>query len=274
MARIAFVGDIHGDIKGMYAYLNRWQERTGLKIDGVVHVGDFGVGLPPEYLQNSLLSTTDFPEYWNGVRNVPIPTVVCPGNHEEYAVLQWWLKQSDRIPNLILMRDGEVTEFFGIKIGAIWGNFSFKSWTNEGRIKTARLNHPQSPKAMHIVQSSVERLKNCGEFDVLITHDAPARLMRPMKPMPDNIKKQLGLDAGERAQGCHGFNELYETGKPKYHFFGHFHTFYVCQEKDPLVVCLHCFNYNQEQSVWVIEFDEHGAVTERVQNEIPLEIRE
>jgi lariat debranching enzyme len=263
MSKIAFVGDVHGDIRGMYNYLLRWQERTGAKLDGIVHVGDFGVYLDP-------MVKTDFARYWSGEEEAPIPTIVCPGNHEEYSVLAWWLKHPHRMSNLELFRDGEITTFFGIKIGAIWGNFSYKSWKNEERVRTARRNHPTSPKATHILQSSVEKLKAAGTFDILITHDAPAGFMRMRQP-PDFIKVQLGLEHDEPASGCPGFNELYQTGKPHHHFFGHFHTHTIGKLFNTKVICLHCFNYNQDQSVWVMELDEYGVSKPFIGSEIPLE---
>lgn len=253
MPLIGVVGDIHGDIDGMYKWLLQWQERTGAKLDAILHVGDFGIYLPS--FESKHLVSTDFPKYWLGRKEAPIPTWVCPGNHEEFAVLEWWLKQPDRMANLRLLNDGEITDVLGVKVGAIWGNYSFKSWNNSERVLTARRQHKLSPKAMHILQSSVRRLQRAGKFDVLITHDAPSRLMKTMKKMDTGIMNQLGLDPDEKAIGCPGFNELYVSGKPKAHFFGHFHTYYVCQGHDPLVVCLHCFNYNQEQAFWPLEFD-------------------
>jgi predicted phosphodiesterase len=258
MALIAVVGDIHGAINDMYKYLLSWQNRTEKKIDAVIHVGDFGGDImlapqdEPQYFHS------DFKYYWTGEKVAPIQTYVNPGNHEETEVIKWWSQQPNRMLNLHLMPDGEITEICGKRVGAIWGNFSYKSWLNPERILTARLNHPRSPKARHIMRASVEKLQQAGEFDILITHDAPSRLMKRMGTMDESIARALGLDDDEyrHSQGCIGFNELYKTGKPKYHFFGHFHTYYVCQKADPLVICLHCFNYDQAQSVWFLETDD------------------
>jgi lariat debranching enzyme len=259
MALLAIVGDIHGAINAMYEYLKKWEKRTGAKIDAVIHVGDFGgdMMLPPKD-SHELERYSDFPFYWTGERVAPIPTYVNPGNHEETEVIKWWSQQPKRMLNLHLMPDGEITEVCGKRVGAVWGNFSYKSWLNPERILTARLNHPRSPKARHIMRASVEKLQQAGEFDILITHDAPSRLMKRMGTMDESIARALGLDDDEyrHSQGCIGFNELYKTGKPKYHFFGHFHTYYVCQKADPLVICLHCFNYDQAQSVWFLETDD------------------
>lgn len=256
---IAVAGDIHGDIHGWYKWILAWQERTGITLDAVLHVGDFGVYLPTvgyEYPESVVAtSTSDFKKYWEGRETVPIPTWVCPGNHEDYAALMKWQQAPNKIPNLHLLPDGGITDVKGMKVGSVWGNFSFKSWFNPERVITARRQHAESNKAMHITKAAVERLKALGAFDVLITHDAPAKLMKTMKQPPDIIKQRLGMDSDERAQGCPGFNELYKTGNPKAHFFGHFHTYYVCQEKDPLVVCLHCFHYNPAFHLWVTEFD-------------------
>lgn len=256
---IAVVGDIHGTINAMYEYLKKWQGRTGAKIDAVLHVGDFGGdSMLPSKDTHPSERYSDFPFYWTGERVAPIPTYVNPGNHEETEVIKWWSQQPNRMLNLHLLPDGGITEVCGKRVGAVWGNFSYKSWLNPERILTARLNHPRSPKARHILRESVEKLQRAGEFDILITHDAPSRLMKRMGTMDESIARALGLDEDEHrhSQGCIGFNELYKTGKPKYHFFGHFHTYYVCQKANPLVICLHCFNYDQAQSVWFLETDD------------------
>jgi predicted phosphodiesterase len=252
--KICVVGDIHGDIVGMYSHLLYWQRRTGIELDAILHVGDFGIYLPDTWEDESPLARTHFRSYWEGKKTAPIPTWVCPGNHEDIRVINKWQAAPNQMQNLHLLADGAITAVNGVKVGAIWGNFSFRSWENEQRVITARRQHPVSPKSMHISRSSVQRLKRAGEFDILITHDAPAQLMHNMKQPSMDVKHKLGLDGDERAHGCPGFNELYQTGKPQYHFFGHFHSFYVCQQIEPLVVALHCFNYNREQSMWVLEF--------------------
>lgn len=253
------MGDIHGDADGMYKWLLAWEQRTGTKLDALVHVGDFGIYLPLTET-DSALSFTHFDSYWYGRKTAPIPTWVCPGNHDGWLETQAWLREPNRIPNMHLLPNGEITDVIGVKVGAIWGNYSFKSWNNAERIYTARRNHPYSPKTMHIEQSAVRRLQRAGEFDVLITHDAPSNLMKPMNKMSDSVAAKLGLDDEDegKAVGCPGFNELYESGHPKAHFFGHFHTPFVCRESNPLVVCLTCFHFNQDKAFWPLEHDVTG----------------
>ena len=41
----AFFGDTHGNINTMYSITSAWEKRTGLEIDLVVQVGDFGFWL-------------------------------------------------------------------------------------------------------------------------------------------------------------------------------------------------------------------------------------
>lgn len=250
---VGYMGDVHGDVDGMYKWLLAWEQRTGTKLDALVHVGDFGIYLPLTET-DSALSFTHFDSYWYGRKTAPIPTWVCPGNHDGWLETQAWLREPNRIPNMHLLPNGEITDVLGVKVGAIWGNYSFKSWNNPERIHTARRNHPTSPKAMHIEQSAVARLKRAGEFDVLITHDAPSQLMKPMSKLRPEVAIQLGLEDDEHAIGCPGFNELYETGKPKAHFFGHFHTSYLCRIEAPMVRCLHCFHFNQQESFYVMDF--------------------
>ncbi len=43
----AFFGDTHGCIDAMYGKALSWEERTGIKLDLVVQVGDLGFWLTP-----------------------------------------------------------------------------------------------------------------------------------------------------------------------------------------------------------------------------------
>src|SRR6185437_2473757 len=258
---VAFVGDVHGSIIPMYEFLAELEHRAGIHIDGVVQVGDFGIYMPSdELIKHTSIQTarfeirTNFPKLWKGEYAVPMPTWVCPGNHEDYRVLIH-LIGADRhvIHNFHILEDGSINDVLGLRVGAIWGNYSYKSYRNPTVIEDARTYNTHSRKALHIYEPSVERLMKAGQFDVLVTHDAPKGLL-PIVPVAMNseLKSTMGLDEDELYPGgCPGFLPLYETGQPDVHFFGHFHVNRVMRRTNPRVVCLHAFNYNAPASIEV-----------------------
>lgn len=248
MPFIAYVGDTHGRIISMYTYLEGLQENYSVKLDAVVQIGDFGI-----YLQKFM----EFADYWNGNKIASIPTYICPGNHEDWAVLEQWMEQPDKITNIHLMPDGEIVDIAGVKHGAIWGNYSYKSYRNPERVLTARRQHKESPKAMHILQSSVNKLMNAGEFDVFISHDASEQYKPTYTQPNDSIKMELGIE-GEKASGCRAFSEIYDWNKPKFHFFGHFHRRTLLKPSEPRITCLGAFNHDIQSSIEVREFDEQS----------------
>jgi predicted phosphodiesterase len=247
----AFCGDTHGNITAMYEYLIEWEQRTGQKINYVIHVGDFGIYLPANH-------ASQFADYWTGKRVVPVPTYVCPGNHEEWAVIKWWSEQPNKMKDLHLIPNGGVVEVGGFKFGAVWGNYSYKSYKNPERIHTARLNNPFSPKTNHIEKAAVDRLLSAGEIDVLITHDNPQGMNPSSGPIPDFIAWQIGVDEDEIKQssmGCKGFVEIHETNKPKLHYFGHHHKRMTLQLDPVRVTCLHAFDYSPEGAVDIVTLE-------------------
>lgn len=246
MALVGFLGDVHGDIRNALKYIEQWQQEHG-HLDAVVQCGDFGI-----------FKFTDFYKYWRGEYHCTIPLYVCPGNHEDFSLIYKWMQEHDRIQNMHLMPDGSVTDVCGVKVGAIWGNFSYKSWNNPVVVEQARANcvrsNQASRKAMHIYRPSTVQLLSAGQIDVLVTHDCSAGMSPMYGQPPDFIKQQLGLDRDERAAGCPALNEIHEICKPKYHFFGHFHKYSVEQIDPVKVTCLHAFNYNPKESFEVVEF--------------------
>lgn len=265
---VAFVGDTHGEIIPMYHYLESLERRVGMKFDAVVQVGDFGMYLPSaEELKDKQIQTagfeirTSFPKLWNREYFVPIPTWVIAGNHEDYEVVAQLIKYPDLIPNFHLLPDGEITDVLGLRVGAIWGNFSNRSWANPERVQNARVSNPSSRKSLHIYKPSVEKLAATGQMDVLITHDAPHGMLPFIGTEMDvTLKGKLGLDEDEpTARGCPGFTQLYETGCPEVHFFGHFHLNRTMRRNNPRVVCLHSFNQNAPASVEVRQYSIPGG---------------
>jgi Icc-related predicted phosphoesterase len=244
MPLIAYVGDIHGSISSMYIYLKAMEDKYEIKLDAVVQVGDWGAYIKEGY---------QFKRYWDVEEIAPILTYVCPGNHEDWAVLEEWMEKPDQMKNIHLMSDGEITDIAGIKHGAIWGNFSYKSYKNPERVLMARRQHKDSPKANHIMAASVKNLINAGEFDVFISHDAAAGYQPTFNQPHDDIKTELGIE-GEKASGCHDFLKIYDQCKPKFHFHGHFHRFTIMRLSEPRITCLHAFGYDPQTAVEIRTF--------------------
>lgn len=259
--QIAFVGDVHGSIKSMYEYLEGYQKRVGIKLDAVIQVGDFGVFFPDyDSLKTSIQLAgfeirTDFPRYWSGQWKIPIPTWFCPGNHEDFGALMM-LMCHDPIPNLHVLEDGIVTDVLGMGVGAIWGNYSPRSYDDPSRVIEARRDVLDaktglcSKRAMHIYRPAVEALARAGTFDIFITHDAPYRMTPfPSVTMPEWLQDVMGLDRDEQAHGCPGFLDVLKNANVDCHYFGHFHSRKTIRLSEPRIVALHSFNVNPQDAV-------------------------
>lgn len=250
MPVLAFVGDTHGKIRAMYDYLLAWEQRTGAKLDAVVQVGDFGIFLDPKI-------GTDFPDYWNGKAEAPILTAVCPGNHEDIRIItRWLLEDHNRVPNIRLLPNGEVGVIDGVRIGAIWGNYSPKSWEHPERIEQSRMQGHWGRIANHVYRPAVERLAKLGPIDVLVTHDSaqatlPARFRAPM---PEALRGQLGIDADEKTGGCPGFDLLIHALNPRRYFFGHLHGRVEMRYGQTICIGLNAFDWFPGEAVEIVEF--------------------
>lgn len=249
---LAFAGDCHGSILSLYEYLLELESRDNIAIDAVVHVGDFGMYL---HGPKSPVEPT-FQALWDGGYVIPIPTWVCPGNHEDYTVIKQILADPSRIKNFHILPDGEVTNVMGVKIGVVWGNYSYKSYAMPDVIEGARRLKQHSRKAMHIYRPSVEKLLQAGPFDVLVTHDAPAGYEPKKFIMYDSLRLQMGLDPDEQLPGgCPAFLDIHRICQPLAHYFGHFHCRRVMKRNEPRITCLHAVDRRVTEAVEVNQYE-------------------
>lgn len=254
---LAFVGDTHGRVLKMYERLEAWQRRTGQRINGVIQVGDFNV-----FLEFAEPFKSDFSRLWHGHTSVPIPTWVCLGNHEDHAAVRRWQSEPDRIPNLRLLPDGGVTDVLGVNIGAVWGNFSPKSWNAPQRIAQARQSafagSARSGRvAVHIDRLACDRLlASAGPMGILVTHDAPSCFIPQgfRAPMNETAKELLGLERDENPNGCPGFTAILKRFRPRHHFFGHYHVRDAGTFGPTRITCLHAFDMAPELAVEFVQF--------------------
>lgn len=249
MPIIAFVGDTHYRFRKMYYDLLMWQSRTNIQLDAIVHVGDFGVDL----------EKTEWRELWNGLKYVPIPTYVNMGNHEDWGSIEKWIAQPNRIKDLHLLPDGDVSDVAGVQVASIWGNYSPKSWMNPNRIEDCRKYYPASPKTMHIYRPSIDKLLGQDvRIDVLITHDCSTiTVPQPFRGtiVPASIMPILGLDPEEQVPpGCPGITQLQRKFKPQYHFYGHLHILDRQDLEYTKVICLNAYDYNATEAVEIVDF--------------------
>lgn len=249
MPIIAFVGDTHYRFRKMYYDLLFWQSRTGIKLDAIVHVGDFGVDL----------NKTEWRELWNDLKYVPIKTYVCMGNHEDWESIAKWQAEPNRIRDLHLMPDGCVTDVAGLQIACIWGNYSPKSWRKPEVIETVRKMYPASLKATHIYKPAVDNLLAYeGRVDVLVTHDCSTVIVPRGfggKPVPEGLMPFMGLDPDEKVPpGCPGITQVVNKFQPQYHFYGHFHVRDYRELGTTKVICLHAYDFNATEAVEIVDF--------------------
>lgn len=247
MPRLFVCGDTHGDLTTMYKLVERYEDK-GLKIDGVIQVGDLGV----------YSSGTDWKYFWDGIAIAPKPTLAILGNHEDIVTVNRWVCQPDKVENIKLALDGRIENFLGVRIGAIWGNYSPISYKDPDRVFQNRMTG-QSPRiAMHINRYSVETLlEQNGPMDMLITHDS-AKISFPdffkKNRMDPVIADILGLVPEEinHAAGCPGFDDLLTKFKPKHYLYGHLHIRDHMRIGATEVDCLQAIQYNKDNNCFKV----------------------
>lgn len=234
---VAFLGDTHGNINLMFQKAADWELRTGVHLDFLVQVGDFGVWPNPESVdemsrkhaeKEGLSPIGDFRDYALGRSRAGYPLYFIRGNHEDQEFLRhhqqihkalypedYLTRAIEICPNMFYIPDGHIVELGGVKFAAWGGNFSSKTWNSgteywDPNLKGRRLNH--------MTRDVFERLVR-EQYDVLLTHDAPvgAGVVGAM-----NIKLPKDEMSGT---GCAPIKELIDTVQPRYQINGHWHQF-------------------------------------------------
>jgi len=256
--RVAFFGDTHGNLNAMYETASDWEKRTGLNLDLIVQVGDFGFWIHEDSVDlmtrkhaersNERRQVAgeeirnicgDYPAYIQGERTVPTPTLVIRGNHEdqEYLMsLESQLEQQhpedyltrtiEMVPNMHYLPDGHIVDWNGVKFGALGGNFSIKTWENWDYWDQARhkkLRHGEKRRLNHFTRDRAEALRR-KKVDVLLFHDAPTNMGLQgavgIKLPVDEMTEKI-----YQQFGCPYLKELIEDLRPQYTFCGHWHQY-------------------------------------------------
>jgi hypothetical protein len=251
MAITAWFGDTHGNLKLMWDIAVKWQERTGIAIDWIFQVGDFGIWPAMDRMDPQTVSHAerhgyplkeafgDFQEVFLGGYEIPIPTYFIRGNHEDQEFLMTFERQLmqerpedyldhfvEICPNLRYVPDGHIITLNNVRIagwGGCWGKNTWDMgyWSAE---RAAQNKNGYAKRLNHMTRDRFERLMR-ERFDVLVTHDAPVGSGVQGMPNPKKslIDPETMSEDNPDGKGVPYIRELIEAVAPKYHFNGHWH---------------------------------------------------
>lgn len=220
--KVAFFGDIHGQVYHLLATVVAWQKRAGTTLDLVIQVGDFGAERLDKMTKNIdvfLRYPANNPAQFDFLRvlyaqnqlatllrevrhQIQQPIYFLRGDHDE---IEWLRQLSQETQNKTVpvdsfdlfhyVPDGTILECGGMKFACFGGV------EHPGRGKEGSEHDPASLAAL------LETKR--GEVDVLITHEPP-----------------YGVSTGfyGQIQGSSCVSKLIEALQPHYHLAGHLHT--------------------------------------------------
>jgi len=255
---VAVFGDTHGNINTMYSVAIEWEKRTGLDLDLVVQVGDFGFWLSDDTVdrmtrrhaersnekrrahgKEAVEICGDYFQYILREQNAPIPTLVIRGNHEDQEYLMGLEKQLETehpedyltraievVPNIHYLPDGHVVNWNGVRFGGLGGCFSVRTWENWNywdKARWKRVHYGEKRRLTHFTRDRAEALRR-QEVDVLLFHDAPTHM---------DLLGAIGLRLPEDEMtekvynqlGCPQLMELIKDIQPNHVFCGHWHQY-------------------------------------------------
>ncbi len=220
--RYLIFGDLHGRILPAFYLAMAWEREHGIRLDGLLQVGDLGYFPDPSRLDKATARhAADDPmelgaclvvepnreadALFQGEWGSPPTLWFTAGNHEDFNALSMRETGGDRrSPSFDVdaygfvrcVRDGQVETLPGmLRVGAIWGI--------DDKAPNARRGTPERGR---IRERSLTALAGAS-FDVLLSHDGPRDTVLAMS-------------------GSEGLGALIGLARPAFAFFGHYGSRY------------------------------------------------
>lgn len=160
--RVAIIGSIYGDISNTYRQLGKFVYDTGQDIEWVLSTGNFGIW--PDPLRADRASRNqpgEFLDYLVGKKQIPIPTLLVGGKHEDHL----WIER------MVARGDAELVHNLHFLVS---GNHTFIENLNE-TLRIIGIGGTYSPDPGRGNYSMKDIYKACaaGPMDILLSHEAP-----------------------------------------------------------------------------------------------------
>lgn len=234
----AFFGDAHGSISLIFEKAAAWEARTGITLEYLFQVGDFGIWPNSESVdpasrrhaeKGGLSVCGDYRDYAVGNKVAPRPIYFIRGNHEDQLFLMnheriqmalypedYWSRTIEISPNFFYIPDGHVVDIGGVRFAAWGGNFAYLTWKNRMKYWDSRR---QGRRLNHMTVDVYERLLE-GGYEVLLTHDAP---------LGSGVVGAMGVELPEDEMtggGCQPIRTLIDVVRPRFALSGHWHEYH------------------------------------------------
>lgn len=160
--RVVLLGSIFGEIDRIYDNLDRAYNG---RIDWVLSTGNFGIWPDPLRADKpSRKQPGDFLDYLVGKKNLPFPTLMVAGKHEDHL----WLDRKVKI--------GEGELIYNLHF-LVSGNHTFIEDINS-HIKIVGIGGTYSPEPKRGNYKTADIQKACasGPMDIVLSHEAPDRV--------------------------------------------------------------------------------------------------
>ncbi len=199
---ICAAGDIHGAMDRLCSDVLAFEESLGVRLDYVLHVGDFGVWPDPGCVDKATRKhdgAGDFPVWFAEKRGAPRPTVFIKGNHEDFVWLdeQRTAGRREILPCLTYLPSGDIIDIGDkrepIRVGGIGGCHGPSNYERRSRDLQARAKR-------HFTRDECERMCDRGGVDVLLLHDAPAGVEFTWKRKDGSVRRRYQSEAEGLAQ--------------------------------------------------------------------------
>lgn len=232
---ISFAGDWHGNFPYTRKALN-YASKNGS--DVVVHVGDFGVWAPYNYIR----------AVGDEAARLNLQVFFVDGNHEDHP---WLNAQPIREDGFRVLHDnvahiprGTVWDWDGVTFMGLGGAHSVdRQWRRDGVewFREETLTYGQAFKAATVSQ----------DIDIMITHDCPAGVEIPgIAGNPHGFPEEE-IALAEKHRDLLGY--VVDNLQPKILVHGHYHVNYNDVRDSTIIKGLDCDGNQLDKNIWLLD---------------------
>lgn len=232
---IAFAGDWHGNFPYTRKALN-YSAKHGAEV--VVHVGDFGVWSPYNYIQ----------AVGDEAARLGLQVFFVDGNHEDHP---WLNAQPIREDGFRVLHDnvahiprGTVWTWDNVNFMGLGGAHSVdRQWRRDGVewFREETLTYGQAFEAGSTVH----------DIDIMITHDCPNRVDIPGIAGNPHGFPPVEIALAEKHRELLGF--VVDSVQPKILVHGHYHVNYDDVRDSTIIKGLDCDGKPLDKNVWLLD---------------------
>jgi lariat debranching enzyme len=176
MVKVAVSGCVHGEIDKLYECLESTERYKGIKADILLCTGDFqavrdGKDLKSLACPQKYRKMGDFHEYYSGIKQAKVLTVIVGGNHESSRYFHMAPNGGWIANNMYYLGRAGVVRCGSLRIAGVSGIYNYHQF--DSPLPLTCRNDSESHSVFYTRRFDYQNLFQLSSPDIFMSHDWP-----------------------------------------------------------------------------------------------------